>query len=178
KIVQGALKEILEAIYEQDFLDCSHGFRPKRKAHDALKELDRVVSRGEGNVILEADVTSFFDSIDRPMLLEMLQERIADKSFLRLIGKCLHVGVLDGEQFSRPDEGTAQGSILSPILGNIYLHKALDTWFPSPPPGPSSPLRLRRITQHLVSCFLDTQLCHLLFSFRPKAVSYLYRRQD
>ena len=129
KIVQGALKEILEAIYEQDFLDCSHGFRPKRKAHDALKELDRVVSRGEGNVILEADVTSFFDSIDRPMLLEMLQERIADKSFLRLIGKCLHVGVLDGEQFFRPDEGTAQGSILSPILGNIYLHKALDTWF-------------------------------------------------
>jgi len=63
------------------------------------------------------------------MLLEMLQERIADKSFLRLIGKCLHVGVLDGEQFSRPEEGTAQGSILSPILGNIYLHKALDTWF-------------------------------------------------
>jgi len=129
KIVQGALQEILEAIYEQDFLDCSHGFRPRRKAHDALKVLNQVVRRGEANVILEADVASFFDSIDRPMLKEMLQERIADKSLLRLIGKCLHVGVLDGEVFSKPEEGTVQGSVLSPILGNIYLHNVLDKWF-------------------------------------------------
>ena len=68
KIVQGALRELLEAIYEQDFLDCSHGFRPGRKAHDALKVLNQVVRRGEANVILEADIASFFDSIDRPML--------------------------------------------------------------------------------------------------------------
>jgi len=129
KIVQGALQEILEAIYEQDFLDCSYGFRPRRKAHDALKDLNRVVRRGEANVILEADVMSFFDSIDRPMLKEMLQGRIADKSLMRLIGKCLHVGVLDGEVFSKPEEGTVQGSVLSPILGNIYLHNVLDKWF-------------------------------------------------
>jgi group II intron reverse transcriptase/maturase len=129
KIVQGALHEILEAIYEQDFLDCSHGFRPRRKAHDALKVLNQVVRRGEANVILEADVTSFFDSIDRPMLMEMLRERISDKSLLRLIGKCLHVGVLDGEAFYKPAEGTVQGSVLSPILGNIYLHNVLDKWF-------------------------------------------------
>ncbi len=129
KIVQGSLREILEAIYEQDFLDCSHGFRPGRKAHDALKALDRAVKEGRANVILEADVASFFDSIDRPMLEEMLKERIDDKSLMRLIGKCLHVGVLDGEEFLRPEEGTAQGSIISPILGNIYLHNALDKWF-------------------------------------------------
>jgi len=129
KIVQGALREILEAIYEQGFLDCSHGFRPGRRPHDALKALNRAVRKGEANVILEADIVSFFDSIDRPMLREMLQERIADKSFMRLVAKCLHVGVLDGEEFSRPEEGTAQGSALSPILGNIYLHYALDKWF-------------------------------------------------
>lgn len=129
KIVQGALQEMLEAIYEQDFLDCSHGFRPRRKAHDALKVLNRVMRREEANVILEADVTTFFDSIDRPMLMEMLQERIADRSLLRLIGKCLHVGVLDGEEFSEPEEGTVQGSVLSPILGNVYLHNVLDKWF-------------------------------------------------
>lgn len=129
KIVQGALREILEAIYEQDFLDCSYGFRPGRSAHDAMRELNRAVRNGEANVILEADIKSFFDTIDRPMMMEMLQKRIADKSLMRLVGKCLHVGVLDGEIFSRPDEGTVQGSIVSPILGNIYLHNALDTWF-------------------------------------------------
>lgn len=129
KIVQGALREILEAIYEQDFVEGSYGFRPGRCAHDALRELNLAVRKGEANMILEADVVSFFDSVDRPMLLEMLQERIADKSFMRLVGKCLHVGVLEGEQFSRPDEGTAQGSVLSPMLGNIYLHNALDRWF-------------------------------------------------
>ena len=129
KIVQGALSEILGAIYEQDFLDCSHGFRPGRKPHDALRALNQAVRRGEGNVVLEADVMSFFDSVDRPTLREMLQERIADKSFMRLVGKCLHVGVLEGEVFSRPGEGTVQGSIISPILGNIYLHNVLDKWF-------------------------------------------------
>ena len=129
KIVQDALRDILEAIYEQDFLDCSHGFRPGRKPHDALKVLNRAGRKGEANVILEADIVSYFDSIDRQMLSEMLQERIADKSFMRLVGKCLRVGVLDGEEFSRPDEGTVQGSVLSPILGNIYLHNALDKWF-------------------------------------------------
>jgi hypothetical protein len=78
---------------------------------------------------LETDVASFFDSIDRKKLSEMLRIRIADGSLLRLVGKCLHVGVLDGAEYSEPDEGTAQGSSLSPLLGNIYLHYALDLWF-------------------------------------------------
>ena len=129
KIVQGAISELLSAIYEQDFLDCSYGFRPGRRAHDALKALLSAVKQGKAEVILESDVESFFDSVGRPMLKEMLQERIADKSPMRLIGKCLRVGVLDGEQLNMPEEGTAQGSALSPLLGNIYLHCALDVWF-------------------------------------------------
>ena len=129
KVVQGALREVLEAIYEQDFLNCSHGFRPGRSAHDAIRALDRMAQEGETNWLLEADVTEFFPSIDRAMLMEMLQHRVADGALLRLIGKCLHVGVLDGEEYSTPEEGTAQGSVISPMLGNIYLHYVLDRWF-------------------------------------------------
>ncbi|MFZ0789878.1 MAG: group II intron reverse transcriptase/maturase [Chromatiaceae bacterium] len=129
KIVQDALREVLQAICEQDFLDCSHGFRPGRSAHDALRVVNRVAHQGEMNWVLEADIVSFFDSVDRAALLEMLQKRLADGSLLRLIRKCLHVGVLDGEEFSTPDTGTAQGSILSPLLGNLYLHYVLDVWF-------------------------------------------------
>lgn len=129
KIVQGALRNVLEAIYEQDFLDGSYGFRPGRSAHDAIRALDGVVKRGHANVIVEADIESFFDSIDRKMLMEMLRSRIADETLMRLVGKCLHVGVLDGERFLEPTEGTAQGSSLSPLLGNVYLHHVLDVWF-------------------------------------------------
>jgi RNA-directed DNA polymerase len=129
KIVQHALREVLEAIYEQDFLDCSHGFRPERSTHDALRALDRVASKGEVNWVLEADIQSFFDSVVRAMLMEMLRFRVADTALLRLVGKCLHVGVLDGEQYSEPADGTVQGSALSPMLGNIYLHYVLDVWF-------------------------------------------------
>lgn len=129
KMVQGAIREVLEAVYEQDFLPCSFGFRPGRGAHDAIRTLNRAVHAGEVNWVLEADIRSFFDSIDRKQLLEMLKIRVADGSMLRLVGKCLHVGVLDGEEYSEPDLGTAQGSILSPLLGNIYLHYVLDLWF-------------------------------------------------
>ncbi|MDI7269091.1 MAG: group II intron reverse transcriptase/maturase [Myxococcota bacterium] len=129
KVVQNALHRVLEAIYEQDFLDCSYGFRPGRGAHDALRAMDAAVMRGQTSWVLEADIRSFFDSLDRTKLMEMLRQRVADESLLRLVGKCLHVGVLDGEEYSEPHEGTTQGSTLSPILGNIYLHQVLDLWF-------------------------------------------------
>jgi group II intron reverse transcriptase/maturase len=129
KLVQDAVREVLQAIYEQDFLDCSYGFRPGRSAHDAIRALNQIVHRGEGSWILEADISSFFDSIDRKELKKMLETRVADGSLLRLIGKCLHVGVLDGAELSAPETGTAQGSVLSPLLGNVYLHYALDLWF-------------------------------------------------
>jgi RNA-directed DNA polymerase len=129
KLVQDAVREVLEAIYEQDFLDCSHGFRPERSAHDAVRTLKRIVDQGEVRWVYEADIRSFFDSLDRTELKKMLEVRVADGSLLRLIGKCLHVGVLDGEAFSEPESGTVQGSVLSPLLGNVYLHYVLDLWF-------------------------------------------------
>ncbi len=129
KIVQGALHELLEEVYEPLFVEGSYGFRRGRNAHDAIRALLRAVDKG-GKVrwILEADIASYFDSIDRKQLMAMLGERIADRSLLRLIGKCLHVGVIDGEAYSEPDVGTPQGSVLSPLLGNLYLHYVLDAW--------------------------------------------------
>lgn len=129
KIVQSALREVLEAVYEQDFCDCSYGFRPGRSAHDAVRALKRATGFGRASWILEADIVSFFDSVVRAQLVEMLQARVPDGSLLRLVGKCLQVGVLDGEEHSEPDVGTAQGSVLSPLLGNIYLHHVVDRWF-------------------------------------------------
>jgi group II intron reverse transcriptase/maturase len=129
KLVQDCVREVLEAIYEQDFLDCSFGFRPGRSAHDALRALNHAVHEGAVQWIIEADIVSFFDRLDRTRLLEMLRSRVADESLLRLVGKCLHVGVLDGEEYTEPETGTAQGSVLSPLLGNVYLHHVLDLWF-------------------------------------------------
>lgn len=129
KVVQGALCEVLSAVYEQDFLDCSYGCRPRRSAHGAIKALNHAALHGEINWVLEADIRSFFDSLDRTWLRKMIQHRVADGSIMRLVGKCLHVGVLDGAEFSSPDTGTAQGSVISPLFGNIYLHYALDVWF-------------------------------------------------
>lgn len=129
KVVQNALTMVLELIYEPVFLECSYGFRPRRSAHDALRALNAECMRGKINWVLEADIESYFDSIDRKLLMEMLRQRVNDESFMRLIGKCLHVGVLDGEQYTEPGTGTAQGSSLSPILGNVYLHHVLDVWF-------------------------------------------------
>lgn len=129
KVVQNALRTVLEAVHEQDFLDCSYGFRPGRSAHDAVRALTRAVDVGEANWILEFDISSFFDNVCRSHLSQMLQRRVADGSMLRLVGKCLHVGVLDGEEFTEPSVGTVQGSTLSPLLGNVYLHHVLDQWF-------------------------------------------------
>jgi group II intron reverse transcriptase/maturase len=128
KVVQNALTMVLGAIYEQDFLDSSYGFRPGRSAHDALRAVNAACMRGEVSWVLEADIKSYFDSIDRKKLMEMLRLRVNDESLMRLVGKCLHVGVLDGEEYEEPDVGTAQGSVLSPMLGNIYLHHVLDVW--------------------------------------------------
>ena len=129
KLVQDSLRELLEVIYEQDFMDCSYGFRPGRRAMDALRTLDRTSHCGGANWVLEADIVSFFDRIDRRSLKVLLQKRLADKSLMRLIGKCLSVNVLDGSNVLSPETGTVQGSTLSPLLANVYLHYILDQWF-------------------------------------------------
>jgi RNA-directed DNA polymerase len=129
KIVQAALTEVLTVVYEPVFRDCSYGFRPGRNAHDAVRALHAVTNAGEVGWILEADIEAFFDNIQRDLLMDMLRERIDDESLLRLVGKCLHVGVFDGENITETEEGTVQGSVLSPLLGNVYLHHVLDQWF-------------------------------------------------
>lgn len=129
KVVQDSLRELLEAIYEQDFLPCSFGFRPGRSAHDAQRSLDKAARHGGASWVLEADIVSYFDRIDRKKLMELLQRRCADKSLLRLIGKCLHVGILEAGGIVSPETGTTQGSTLSPLLANVYLHYVLDQWF-------------------------------------------------
>src|SRR4029453_7624181 len=129
KIVQKAMVEVLNAIYEQDFLDCSYGFRPGRGQHQALEEVKRVICTRSTGWILELDITAYFDSIVREQLMEMIEKRVSDSSVLRLIREGVQVGVIDQEQLLVSDKGTGQGQTISPLLANIYLHHVLDEWF-------------------------------------------------
>lgn len=129
KIVQKAAARILEAIYEQDFLKCSYGYRPGVGAKKAVKDLTKELL-GKYNYVVEADIKGFFDNIDHDWLMKMLELRIKDKAFLRLIKKWLKAGVLDTDgKIENPLTGCPQGSVISPILANIYLHYSLDLWF-------------------------------------------------
>jgi group II intron reverse transcriptase/maturase len=129
KVVQRAAKTLLEAVYEQDFYEFSHGFRPDHSPHQALKELREKCIRNNVSVILDADVTGYFDNINRRLLKEIIKKRVNDGGLLRLIGKWLNAGVLDGEDLFYPETGTPQGGVISPILANIFLHIVLDEWY-------------------------------------------------
>jgi RNA-directed DNA polymerase len=130
KLLQLAVKRILEAIYEQDFLRCSYGYRPEVGALDAVDKLTIKLQFGRYNFVVEADIKGYFDSINHDWLMKMLAERIDDRALLRLIKKWLKAGVLDTDgQVIHPATGTPQGGIISPILANIYLHYVLDLWF-------------------------------------------------
>jgi group II intron reverse transcriptase/maturase len=130
KLLQMAVKRILEAIFEQDFLRCSYGYRPGVGVLDAVDKLTVKLQFGKYNYVVEADISGFFDNIDHDWLLKMLAERVDDKSFLWLIGKWLKAGVLETDgKVLHPVTGTPQGGIVSPILANVYLHFALDLWF-------------------------------------------------
>jgi RNA-directed DNA polymerase len=128
KIVQRAVVSILEAIYEQDFLPCSFGYRPGRGPQDALNEVFRVIVAGKVNYVLEVDIKGYFQSIVHEHLMAFLQQRIKDGSLLRLIGKWLHAGVLEEGRLLPVTKGTSQGAVISPILANVYLHYVLDEW--------------------------------------------------
>jgi RNA-directed DNA polymerase len=128
KIVQAAVARILSAIYEQDFLPCSYGFRPGRSAHDALEALQQAIHRGRVSWVFEVDISTFFDSVDPSVLRRFLEHRVKDRSVLRLIAKWLHAGVFEDGIVYHPETGTPQGGVISPILANVYLHYALDLW--------------------------------------------------
>src|ERR1700720_345316 len=128
KIVQRATAAVLNAIYEEDFLGFSYGFRPGRGTHDALNALCVAIERKKVNWILDADIRSFFDEISQEWLIRFLEHRIGDRRIIRLIQKWLKAGVLEDGIVSASDRGTGQGSVISPLLANIYLHYALDLW--------------------------------------------------
>ncbi len=131
KVLQRAVTMILEAVYEQDFLDCSYGFRPKRSCHQALKTLNDLITFRPVSHVVEADIKGFFDNMSHEELMEFLRIRIADTSLLTLINKFLKAGYIDERLLIRTEKGTPQGSILSPMLANVFLHYVLDTWFNS-----------------------------------------------
>jgi RNA-directed DNA polymerase len=129
KVLQRAVVMVLEAVYEQDFLDCSYGFRPKRSAHQALDALRQQTMAMGGCWIVEVDIRKFFDTLDHAHLRELLRRRIRDGVLLRLIDKWFNAGVLEEGQLSVPDAGSPQGGVISPLLANVYLHYVLDLWF-------------------------------------------------
>jgi RNA-directed DNA polymerase len=129
KVLQRAVAMLLEPIYEQDFYDCSFGFRPGRSAHQALEALWKQTMDSHGGWILEVDIRKFFDTLDRAHLRAFLQLRVRDGVLTRLIGKWLKAGVLEGGSVTDPETGSPQGGVISPVLSNVYLHYVLDDWF-------------------------------------------------
>jgi group II intron reverse transcriptase/maturase len=128
KIVQAATVTILNQIYEEEFLGFSYGFRPGRSQHDALDALAFAIEHKKVNYILDCDIRSFFDNLDKSWLLQFVEHRVADPRILRLIQKWLKAGVMEDGIWSDPETGTPQGSVASPLLANIYLHYAFDLW--------------------------------------------------
>lgn len=128
KLVQGVMAGLLSDVYEERFLECSHGFRPGRKAHDVVKYINQTIMTRRVNYVLEADIKSFFDNVDHDWLMKFLEHDIADRNFLRYIKRFLIAGVMEGAEFKENEKGTPQGGLISPVLGNVYLHYVLDLW--------------------------------------------------
>jgi RNA-directed DNA polymerase len=129
KVLQRAVVMVLEPIYEQDFRDCSYGFRPRRSAHQALESFRNQLMDSRGGWVLEVDLRKFFDNLDHGHLRTFLQLRVRDGVLLRLIGKWLNAGVMEDGCVSYPDTGSPQGGVVSPLLSNVFLHYVLDVWF-------------------------------------------------
>jgi retron-type reverse transcriptase len=129
KIVQRGVAMLLEPIYEREFYDFSHGFRRERNAHQALQSLRDQIMEMKGVWLVDADIRGYFDHVPRGPLREVLKRRVNDGGILRLIGKWLHAGVLEGDKVHHPETGVPQGGVISPLLSNIYLHVVLDEWF-------------------------------------------------
>lgn len=159
KVLQRAVAMVLGAVYEQEFLDCSYGFRPGRSAHDALDALQNQLVRWGGGWLLEVDFRKYFDTIEHAKLKEVLGHRVTDGVLLRLVSKWLHAGVMDRGELHFPGAGTPQGGVISPLLANIFLHEVLDRWF-----------------ENVVTPRLDGQA--RLFRYADDAVIVFTREQD
>ena len=170
KILQRAVAMVLEPIYEQDFLDCSYGFRPGRSAHHALERIQNEMMRMTGGGwVLEIDIARFFDTLDHGHLRDMLGRRVRDGVLLRLIGKWLNAGVMEAGVLSHPDSGTPQGGVISPLLANVYLHEVLDTWFERDvKPRLQGPVHLVRYADDAVMLFSREDDARRVLDVLPK----------
>jgi RNA-directed DNA polymerase len=154
KIVQMEIKKILEAIFEQDFIDTSYGFRPNRSCHDALKQIDKIIMNCPVNFIVDMDISKFFDTVNHKCLIEFLKNRIVDSSLLQLISRFLKSGIMEEGIYFETDQGTPQGGVLSPVLANVYLHYVLDLWFETEViPQLNGYAQLVRYADDFVVCF-------------------------
>jgi RNA-directed DNA polymerase len=169
KVLQRAIAMLLEAVYEQDFLDCSYGFRPGRSAHQALTTLRDTLMEMGGGWVIEVDIRKYFDSIDHQHLREALGQRIGDGVVLRLIGKWLNAGVMEEGQLSYPESGTPQGGVISPLLANVYLHAVLDTWFERDvKPKLGGKAKLVRFADDFVIAFAQESDARRVYEVLPK----------
>ena len=154
KLVQAGLSKILEAIYEEDFVEDSYGFRPGRSCHDALRVLGRTIERQGTQYVVEADIKAFFDNVDQDQLMGFLAHRVADKRVLRYIRRFLKAGIQEDGVYRASDRGTPQGGVISPLLANLYLHYTLDLWFQRRfQPGCTGSVRLIRYADDYVASF-------------------------
>ena len=169
KVLQRTVAMVLEAVYEQDFLPCSHGFRPNRSAHTALAALHEGVMEMWGGWLIEVDIRRFFDTLDHAKLRQIVEQRIQDGVILRLIGKWLHAGVMEDDRVSYPERGTPQGGVISPLLANIYLHTVLDQWIEDVvKPQARGPIVLTRYADDFVLLCRLEQDARELFAALPK----------
>lgn len=156
KVLQRAVLMVLEAVYEQDFYDCSYGFRPNRSAHQALDSLWHRLMEVSGGWVLEADISSFFDTLDHKILRSFLDRRVRDGVIRKMIDKWLKAGVLENGQLRRTPGGTPQGGVISPLLANVYLHEVLDRWFAEQvQPRMRGPAHLIRYADDFVMVFAE-----------------------
>lgn len=154
RIVQDRLSQILQAIWEPEFRDCSFGFRPGRSAHDALRRVAKVITHERIGYVVEADIKGFFDHVDHAHLMRFLEHRITDPRLLRLVRRFLRAGVLEDGAFAETEMGTPQGGLVSPVLANIFLHYVLDWWFEGRfAPGCCGDAYLIRYADDFVVCF-------------------------
>lgn len=129
KLVQGVMADILTAVYEPKFLNCSYGFRPNRSCHSAIKALNSNIMKDKTGWVVDADIMGFFDNVSHDWLIKFLEHDINDKNFIRYIKRFLKSGIMEQGKFIESDKGTPQGGVISPILANVYLHYVLDLWF-------------------------------------------------
>lgn len=129
RLVQGCMADVLNEIYENIFLNCSYGFRKGRNCHKAISQINYLIMTRKVNYILDCDIKGFFDNVNHDWLMKFLEETIEDKNFLRYVVRFLKSGVMEDMKYYESDKGTPQGGLISPVLGNVYLHYVLDLWF-------------------------------------------------